>query len=383
MRKKWLLPVILVLVLITCKSERTERTVHPTEANLLSDETATHIIGKNPPSDNKNKIDLRQIAREIRNSRLITEIGEAGSANSRMIIGNIEDITFHDQYIYALDEQKMNVSIYDLDGKFISSVGRAGRGPGELISPESVITHRDLLFILNNHFGVQVFKKDSLDHTYKPHDLLNYKVRPDDICINHDKLIVNTLPVSGPGSDTENDNNISVFSVDDLDNELTNFGTMYDTDSWGAKMHMSMGGIECSPHSAAIVQYLTNVGSLYGYNNEGKKLWSSKIADFNYLELIEQAGSLGPDRNNLQDNFDSVGNITYVNDQYFLIQVFNRSLLKSGENFTIKTYLAEFESGYGVFVSNELPEILSVNFEKKLYATFDTNEHPKISIFEF
>lgn len=360
------------LVLFVSCENSTSKIIHPTEANLFNQEEISYSIRQDTASSN---IELRKIAHDIRKAELSMELGFGDN-----ILGKVVDASFNDNLIYLLDEQKMNVSVYNVDGEYISSTARKGRGPGELISPEAIIAFENYLFILNNHYDVQIYKSNSTE--YEPYDQLNLRIRPDDICLNNGRLIVNTLPISDESSNLQESKNISVFEIEDFETETCKFGSMYTSDSWFAKMHMSMGGIGCSPKSNAVIQYFRNIGQLTGYHTNGEIKWKSKFEDFNHLQLIEQAGVLGPDRNNPQNDFDSIENVAYINDQHFIVQIFNRELVDDRYKTIIKTYVIDFDSGEGVFVSSDIPKIIGVNYSERIYLAYNPDK-PTVSTFRF
>ncbi|WP_069133211.1 6-bladed beta-propeller [Rhodohalobacter halophilus] len=364
--------ILLSLILFISCENNTSKIIHPTEANLFNQEEISFSISQDTSSNN---IELRQIAHDIRKAELSMELGSGDN-----ILGNIIDASFNNNLIYLLDEQKMNVSVYNVDGEYISSTARKGRGPGELISPEAIIAFENYLFILNNHYDVQIYKSNSTE--YEPYDQLNLRIRPDDICLNKGKLIVNTLPISDESSNLQESKNISVFEIEDFETETYKFGSMYTSDSWFAKMHMSMGGIGCSPKSNTVIQYFRNIGQLTGYHTNGENKWKSKFEDFNHLQLVEQAGVLGPDRNNPQNDFDSIENVAYINDKHFIVQIFNRELVDDRYKTIIKTYVLDFDSGEGVFVSSDIPKIIGVNYSERIYLAYNPDK-PTVSTFRF
>lgn len=62
--------------------------------------------------------------------------------------------------IYVVDSQDNAIKIFSKTGKFLSAIGKQGRGPGELIMPSSISIYKDQLFV--SDFGnrrIQVFDK--------------------------------------------------------------------------------------------------------------------------------------------------------------------------------------------------------------------------------
>jgi len=378
--KNTLVIIFIFLLFISCQKNNNSRVEHPTEANLLTDEEASFVIKKDSSSGINNS-QLMQLASEIGESELIKELGETASEGENLL-GNIVDASFNDNYIYLLDSQKMNVSIYNTSGEYVSSVARRGRGPGELVSPESIIAHKNYLFILNNHYGVQVYKKEPDENEYEPYNQLSSKIIPDDLCLNGNSLVVNSLSEAGEPISLRNDQNIYVFELNNLEDAIQTFGNLYVDQSRIAKLFMSMGGIECAPNSKTIIQYFGNIGQLTGYNLEGEIIWKSKISDFNHLKQFERGSIFGPDPKNLQNNYDVIENLVFINDHYFIFQIVNRERVEDKYKKLIKSYLADFNTGEGIYMSSDLAKVLGVDFENKLFVTYDENK-PTVSLYKF
>lgn len=71
----------------------------------------------------------------------ITEDLSIGSdeGNSPDVFGAIVDISLDQaNRLYILDNLERKVSVFDEDGRFVRSLGRAGRGPGEFVGPTGV-----------------------------------------------------------------------------------------------------------------------------------------------------------------------------------------------------------------------------------------------------
>ena len=65
------------------------------------------------------------------------------------LIGKISSIRFCGDYIVILDKNiGKSVYVFDLNGKFVSKIGRLGKGPGEYINPASISTNDETNEIL-------------------------------------------------------------------------------------------------------------------------------------------------------------------------------------------------------------------------------------------
>jgi len=81
-------------------------------------------------------------------------IGEAESRKEYMF-SRISGIAVDDDgRIYVLDYKEAQIKVFDINGDYLKTIGRAGQGPGELASPYSIcVTEQNQIMIqdLNNH----------------------------------------------------------------------------------------------------------------------------------------------------------------------------------------------------------------------------------------
>jgi len=65
-------------------------------------------------------------------------IGEADGPEE-YIFSNLRNLTVDDRgYIYALDVREMHIKVYNDEGKYVRTIGRAGQGPGDIQGPRNV-----------------------------------------------------------------------------------------------------------------------------------------------------------------------------------------------------------------------------------------------------
>lgn len=64
--------------------------------------------------------------------------------------------------IYVCDEGDHRIKVYDRHGEYLRSIGREGKGPGELMNPTDVEVDNDLrVYVLNTmNQRVEIFKND-------------------------------------------------------------------------------------------------------------------------------------------------------------------------------------------------------------------------------
>ena len=86
--------------------------------------------------------------------------------NDDCIIGGIDDIQVFDGYIYILDQRKTKrLFVFDMEGRFIRSIGSVGAGPGEYIEIRDFTFDKknNIIFLCDHSNRIHKYK---LDGTY-------------------------------------------------------------------------------------------------------------------------------------------------------------------------------------------------------------------------
>lgn len=81
--------------------------------------------------------------------------------NDEVYIGNIAKTLTDDNYVYLLEHRGSYILKFDLQGNFVGNIGKPGRGPGELINPLDFAVVNDKLYTLEQgKMQVQEFDID-------------------------------------------------------------------------------------------------------------------------------------------------------------------------------------------------------------------------------
>ena len=86
--------------------------------------------------------------------------------NDNCIIGNVDDIQAFDGFIYILDQTKTKcLFVFDMEGRFIRSIGNVGSGPGEYgeIRDFTLDTKNNIIFLCDHSNRIHKYR---LDGTY-------------------------------------------------------------------------------------------------------------------------------------------------------------------------------------------------------------------------
>lgn len=366
------LSFLIFLVVASCGGQvESNKVQHPTKQNLPL------VDGKNVKEVNKNPselIALNKLAGKFKQANMEVHIG-GSLGNDTQLIGEIVSADINDDEIFLLDKSKKRVIVYDRNGNYKQSFSDSGRGPGELINPGKIIVKEDTVFILDDQFGVEIFTKDRNSYTY--YNNLDVDIRPDDICLSKDGLVVNTIPVTSESSDLNSDN-ILVYKNSNNSQILNTFSNLYKSNKWHVIMSMSMGGVSCSLKSSTILHYFNNLPYVYGFSSNGEKTKTLKISDFEQLILFENGNTLGPDQQDPPNKFDIIDSILPVTDDYYLVQVKNLNIVDGAYQNFFDTYIIDAVNAEGVFVSDTLGKVVSVDHNNKSFFVFSNSseDHP-------
>lgn len=344
---------VILVSLLSCVKDISSERRHPNKENIYTDSEVSFIINDNISNNNSN---LAHLSARIRDASPATDLNQ-----DKTLIGDIVDAVLSGDSLFLLDSQAMSVLIFDTDGNYLSSLSRQGRGPGEFVNPTEINSHSNSLFVLNDQAFIQEFKQENHEYTF--HAQTDLQILPNAMCLNDSHLFVKTYPITDESSSMEDMRSIAVFENDNLAEAIFSFGNVYDSEFWGVSMILNTGGIECAPDSKSIVHYMNYLGQLTAFNNKGELLWKSKFKPFNHIILHHRSdGAILPDETISQDTFDSISRTAPVNSDYFLVQIQSLSLKNSADyEPVLKTYLIDFNTGEGVFVTAGSLEFLSVD----------------------
>lgn len=376
---------ISLLLLITClscnKKNNNEKIVHPTLENINPDIGVSNNISISDTNYSK-QAKVRNIVNRIVNKKTLFTIGEK-EGKSYDMLGDVKDVHIDEKLnqIYILDSQNIGINVHNMKGEFLYTITREGRGPGELTNPSSIEVQDNQAYILDDQFNIKTFSLEDEEFEYS--NTISTGFPPIDFCLMDDQIFVKSITVMD-NSSLDNKNNIFAYEQGDYAKPLNNFGTQYKSNSWHAIFSMSIGaGIGCNSKTDIIIQYFQSLNLLYAYNKDGMLLWLSRLEDFNFLKIIEVPGrSMGPDPNNLQGNFDSLENVIALGEDFFLVQVANKTMTKDGARKNrIKTFIINNKDGSGFYIKKELPFILSLTDSK--IAFYSETEFPIVTISEY
>jgi hypothetical protein len=155
-----LLAIVLGLVFLSCGEM-------PEHAHLLPEtrgEAAAPFPREPLPLVNQPIITADSIDELFRLERVVKL-----ESSNESILGHIQQVRYHDQRFYILDNIQKAIRVFDDHGGYLFSVGRRGEGPGEYLEPESI-------YIVDDRVAVVDSKRTQLIYYSLDGDLLEILV---------------------------------------------------------------------------------------------------------------------------------------------------------------------------------------------------------------
>jgi len=370
---------LFAFLMLSCgNAGESNRIIHPTEENLNPEFGITNVIDMRDTLISDHAA-VPDILNRVRNSKILFTIGKEEGEEFEMF-GQISDVHIDENSnIFISDSQDTGIYIYDSNGFHLQTFGRKGRGPGELVNADRIITSSRKLLALDLFFDLKSYRFESGEYSYD--STLETGLIPSSFCISGDELFLQSMPI-GEQLLTERPNSITVFRIENYETALRSFGSYYQSESLLAVQSMSAGAIACGQKSDQIFHYKRLLNLVYSYDKSGEISWITRLDNFQFMRILETPDRIGGDPNHLQEEFDLIKNLIVLNSDYLLVQVENRKL-NGGENqkITLHSYLLDNNNGSGVYIGDNLPPILAAT-ENRL-AFLKEYDYPHIRIAEF
>ena len=96
---------------------------------------------------NRNKVNNPNLTLDLKEIYTIDPSEEFDNDSSKLVTNIHVLLADRDKNIYLLDKDKVSIKKYNQNGKFITSFGRPGSGPGEIIRPSSMCLYEDSIYV--------------------------------------------------------------------------------------------------------------------------------------------------------------------------------------------------------------------------------------------
>ncbi len=279
----------------------------------------------------------------------IGTLGETGDDGSQ-VFGWAADAKFDaDGNVLILDRLSQDVRVFDVAGRFLSSFGRSGDGPGEFRDPVGLEILPDGRVVVADHYGrLDVFVPADGGYVHDDRDA----VLPvgEGLCYVRGRLYF-----SGWASET----NRVIHEVSVSGKGVTrSFGQGYQSSYSLVQSMLTDGPIACLGDPPRIVFAFQQLPVLRGYSaHNGELIWTSLVEDYVQGEITEYRadGSVGYG----SGVADVAVALTGVQGTFVLYQTIRgeRAALEEAE---VRSYLVDAASGNGAFISTTLPVVTEI-----------------------
>lgn len=298
---------------------------------------------------------LHETAQRFSRAQEIRAIGALEGADHE-VFGKVEDIAVDgEERMFVLDSRYNNVRMHRGGGDFVRAFGGPGRGPDELMSPEALQRdRRGRLIVADRHNRLKVFAPE--DSSFVNVRTIPVEFVPEDFCLLDDAIFVQGARTDGGV--------IHVFS--ETGEAVRSFGEAYRSRNWLVRNQLSDGPIACSEEAKTVVTMFKYLPVIYGYSPEGNLKWTSRLADFRPMNIVEKVGQRGEpvvSYRPLDHDFDFAVSLEAMPGGYVIVQT-GRQTAESVEDrreyAELRTYLVSAQTGEGVYVGNHLPRVGAV-----------------------
>ena len=265
--------IFLIVTVVQRLPDSNVAVLHPTPQNIP--DATVLVTGK----DDSAYFDMSYWSSRQPNTR----IGVAEGPQHAML-GSVRSVFVDaNQHVFILDKENTVVRIYSAEGDYIGSFGKAGDGPGEFRSPNSIdlLESDSLAVIIGREERVTIYRKsDSLEYVFG-HSF----IQPDDV------ISVAGCGMNGHiyvlGYSPEKDGVIHKYDL--AGRFMTAFGDTYvDPDPWVAASLSRRGLLACSDTHDTVAWIRQNVPVVHVYTGNGDLLERYKLQNFVPAEVTQK-----------------------------------------------------------------------------------------------
>lgn len=328
---------------------------HPTPDNIPVDGSVVGASGIPTGLAGEELEDWLGVRDALRQSEVVVTIGRLGEVgdDETDIFGWVTDAKFDaDGNVVVLDRMAQDVRVFDVAGRFLTSFGGNGDGPGEFRDPVGLaILSGGRIVVADRRGRLETFAKNDSGYVYAgrhpvPSDL---RMR-EGLCHIAGRLFLSVW---------EQESNAVIHEVPLLPEGVAKtFGRGYGSRYPLVQRLLTDGPIGCLGDPVQVVFAFEQLPVLRSYNAEsGAELWTAVVADYMQGQIVENrsTGSVGY----LSGLKDIAMAATGVRGKYILYQT-GRGERAAPDEAQIRSYLLDATSGNGGLVSTTLPIVSDV-----------------------
>ncbi|MCY3595990.1 MAG: hypothetical protein OXG71_00935 [Rhodospirillales bacterium] len=304
----------------------------------------------------------------------MTSIGKV-DGDGPDVFGAFVDVTIdHAGVVYVLDKYEPVVRVFDPSGGFVTSFGGIGGGPNEFRRPRAIDRLGDgRLLVADRNRQLKVLAPSDSGYNLVDNITLAYSL--DELCLSGRRPFARAR-----GSDPKILHEIAIGS----DGRNADFGEGYRDAQWLVRDQLSDGRMACLDDPPRVVFGFEFFPFVRAYDpTSGALLWASKVEDYAQMNIRQGLDQEGP-----YVLFDSNGTIESLvlaqglGSDYVLLQFVREedpgTSARYASEVTYRTYLVDAATGWGAFVSDELPRIVAAS--QSYYVAAWTDLYPRLEV---
>jgi len=363
---KFFYPIIIILVFFGCKQKKTDRDYsghinHPTADNLFAEYDINEIENEITP----NNFDFSKM----------DSLGHERSQNISHIFGEIMGVVHQKNQNYILLDSKFNeIRFYDKKLNLLKIQKKAGRGPGEFLSPQKIIMDGNYLFIMDLYHKINKYEVTDDSLTYI--ESLNLKFIPVDISLSGNSIFVRGVKSKDFSIQNNSVNIIHEYDISTF-KYIGSYGNSYYSNNIRVIVRLSDGPFKV--FEDILIYSHENFPYIISQDLKTQEiLWVSKLNDFNEAKIISGKRKNGRDFARYEAAGDRSEQIISIQDwdkENILVQTQVYHI--NSKKYTINKYLINKYTGTGKPISFN-PEEFILNFSNDGILTTNINGIPKL-----
>jgi hypothetical protein len=348
-------PIIILIMLISCNSPKQDVALdvvnHPTPENTNYSNVAVFA------DEDFNKPYLYELSQKFENSKFVSNISE------NHVLGHIQDVELDEfDNVYLADTDQVRVFKINLATDKVDTLGKKGRGPGEILAPNAIQVWNNNIYIADDVSGIiaiDISDRNNFTHIFRE---LGIK----DISLSNEGIFIKRPPrVAGVGN-FQGTHSIEFISFDTHDIKKR-FGGNYNHKHQLAVANYSEGKIKYIFDSNIIVtgNYFSPVITAY---KNGEVWWQRRINNYKQYESKTTPTQITVHDKHLSHNrsdrepFHILATIEDIEKGIIIIQFETRiwPAINIHEEGKLITYLVDSKTGESIRIM-DMPLIMATN----------------------
>lgn len=184
--------------------------------------------------------------------------------------------------VYVLDTSVHKIKVFNPEGRYITSVGNLGRGPGDFAAVQGLVHDgKSSLYVVDRINGISVYSTENGRPTYKSRVATDWQ--PSSACILNGRLVVKAW---------HNDRILHVFNADGSSQSI---GEPFAPDSIPmVRMFINRAGLIGCDSRRGIVYVLSSPApaTVRAYDLTGRVIWESRLPEYLGTRIFSDHGGV-------------------------------------------------------------------------------------------